>query len=400
MRALVVERRPTRFVAAHLLGRSAVRRAVEAGPLVLRDEDPPVPPGPGWLRARPRLAGICGSDLATIFLDASRYFDELVSLPFTPGHEVVVEVDGREGRWVVEPALTCAVRGVPLCAACRRGETQRCESIAMGNLEPGIQIGYCSSTGGGWSTAMLAHETAVHRVPESLADEDAVMVEPLACGVHTVLSASRLEGHLAIIGAGTVGLVATAVAARLGSFASITTVARYPVQRRLASALGAGAVVAEGELVERARRLGPSMRAGRFIGGGFDVVIDAVGSARSMQQAIEVVRPGGEVILAGMPGSERVDLAPLWHREVRLVGAYAYGTEHLEDAVARALGLEAGPQRTFALALRLAPELGLGRLVTHRFDLRDYVAAISKAREGGRADAIKVVFEINQRKAR
>jgi len=401
VRALVLERRPTRFVAARLLARpGSLRHAVEAGPLVLRDVDEPELPGEAWVRVEPRLAGICGSDLATVFFETSRYFEDLVSLPFTPGHEVVLSVPGREGRYVLEPALTCEVRGVPLCAACARGDTQRCAAVMVGDLEPGIQTGYCSSTGGGWASAMVAHERQLHEVPPALSDDDAVMVEPLACGVHTVLRAKRREGHLAILGAGTVGLIATAVAARLGSFASITVVARYPLQRELARALGATVVVGESELPERARRLRGSLRAGRFLGDGFDVVIDAVGSASSVRQAVEAVRPGGEVVLAGMPGPNRLDLAALWHREVRLVGAYAYGTEHLDEATAQALGREPGAVRTFALALALAGELNLGRLVTHRYRLRDYVSALVRAREGGRADAIKVVFDLRQRKAR
>lgn len=400
MRALQVERRPARFAAARLLAGSSTRRAIESGPLSLVDVDPPELPGPEWVRVRPRLAGICGSDLASVFFETSRYFEPLVSLPFIPGHEVVVDVEGRPGRWVVEPALTCAVRGVPLCDACQRGETQRCASVAVGDLEPGIQTGYCTSTGGGWASEFVAHEATLHAVPDELDDEDAVMVEPLACGLHTVLSVGRRDGHVAVIGAGTVGLVATAVAARLQSFASVTSVARYPLQRELASKLGADQVVTERELPERARRLRGSLRAGRFLGDGFDVVIDAVGSAPSIQLAIESVRPGGEVILAGMPAPQRLDLAPLWHREVRLVGAYAYGTEVLESDVAASLGRTAGPVRTFELAVGLAGDLRLGRLVTHRYGLRDYVTAITRAREGGRADAIKVVFDLHQRKAR
>ena len=63
------------------------------------------------------------------------------------------------------------------------------------------------------------------------------------------------------------------------------------------------------------------------LSGGADVVIDCVGSAESIAQSLAIVRPRGTVALVGMPGKVTVDLAPLWHREVRLAGAYAYGTE-------------------------------------------------------------------------
>lgn len=401
MRAVVLRRDPVRFAAARVLRDRFTERALESGPLVLEERDPLPLPGPSWVRVRPLLAGICGSDLATVFFGSSRYFEPLTSLPFVPGHEVVCErIDAPGPRYVVEPALTCEVRGVPLCAACAAGETQRCSSITLGDLEEGIQLGYCASTGGGWSTEFVVHESALHTVPEDLSNEDAVMIEPLACALHTVLRSSTNGGHLAIIGAGTVGLSALAAAATLEERATITVAAKYPIQRELATALGATTVVGADELLARARRLTPSNRAGRYLGVGFDTVIDAVGSASSMELAITAVRPGGEVVLAGMPARVPIDLAPLWHREVRLVGSYAYGTEHLDAAMAGRAGLEPAPTsiRTFALAIALAGRLGLGRLVTHRYRLADYVQAIAKAHRGGRDDAVKVAFDLTMRR--
>ncbi|HLQ62673.1 MAG TPA: alcohol dehydrogenase catalytic domain-containing protein, partial [Candidatus Acidoferrales bacterium] len=79
--------------------------------LSLGDLPEPALPGPDWVRLRPRLAGICGSDLAAITGHISLYLDPLTSYPFVPGHEVVGEVEGG-GRVVLEPALGCAVRGL------------------------------------------------------------------------------------------------------------------------------------------------------------------------------------------------------------------------------------------------------------------------------------------------
>ena len=71
-------------------------RGAKVGPLDLRDINPPEAPADGWVTVRPRLAGICGSDLATIDGKSSRYFEPIVSFPFVPGHEVVGELtDGR-----------------------------------------------------------------------------------------------------------------------------------------------------------------------------------------------------------------------------------------------------------------------------------------------------------------
>jgi threonine dehydrogenase-like Zn-dependent dehydrogenase len=400
MRALVVRREPLRFVAARLLRDRLTEQALESGPLVLEERGPLPLPGTDWVRVRPLLAGICGSDLATVFFHSSRYFEPLTSLPFVPGHEIVcTRADEPGARYVVEPALTCAVRGVPLCPACEAGTTQLCSSITLGDLKEGIQLGYCNTTGGGWSTEFVAHTRMLHAVPEGLSDTDAVMVEPLACALHTVLAASSHVGRLAIVGAGTVGLAALAVAATLEAREELTIAAKHPIQREFARALGATSVVGSDELLGRARRLVPSNRAGRYLGGGYDTVIDAVGSASSLELAITAVRPGGEVVLAGMPTRAPLDLAPLWHREVRLVGSYAYGTEHLDADLATRAGVDPGPIRTFALALALAGRLGLGRLVTHRYRLVDYVQAIEKAHRGGRDDAVKVVFDLTMRRS-
>src|SRR5262245_54568740 len=184
MNALPFSRRPARDAAAMVAGSLHPGRGARYGPLSLRDVDPPDLPGPGWHRLRPRLSGICGSDLATIDGKSSRYFEPIVSFPFVPGHEVVGDTDdGR--RVVVVPILTCVPRGIdPLCGACVAGTPNLCERTAFGHLEPGLQTGFCESTGGGWGIALVAHESQLVDVPDDLTDEQAVLVEPTACAVH------------------------------------------------------------------------------------------------------------------------------------------------------------------------------------------------------------------------
>ena len=204
--------------------------------------------------------------------------------------------------------------------------------MAFGDLRPGLQTGFCADTGGGWSTAPLdAHASQLHAVPESFTDDDAVMVEPTACAVHAVLSAG-VDGDdvVAVIGAGTLGLACTAALHHLvrpGTACSVTVGAKHHHQRKEAEALGADVVVVPDQLARAVRRQSGSLVLAGRLTDGADVVFDCVGSSESLTQALAMVRPRGRVVLVGMPGRVAVDLAPLWHRELQLVGAYAYGTE-------------------------------------------------------------------------
>jgi threonine dehydrogenase-like Zn-dependent dehydrogenase len=392
MKALRYERKPLKYVAAHVAGSLAPGGGARHGPLRLADIDPIEPPGPGWVRIRPRLAGICGSDLATIDGLSSRYFEPIVSFPFVPGHEVVADT-ADDRRVVLEPVLGCVARGIePPCPACARGDLGNCERLAFGHIEPGLQSGYCADTGGGWSTFMVAHDSQLHPVPDDLDDDAAVMVEPAACAVHAALRAGVLEGDVVVVlGAGTLGLLSVAALRHLTGAGTIVAAAKHPEQRRLAADLGADTVCEPDEMPRLVRRLTGSMAYGTQLTGGADAVLDCVGSDASIQQSLAVVKPRGRVTLVGMPAVVKLNLTTLWHRETELAGAYAYGTETLADG-SRA--------RTFDLAFALVRAAGLGRLVSATYPLADYRAAIEHAANAGRRGAVKIAFDLRAEKER
>ncbi len=380
------ERSIPKFAAARVasaLGGGASR----VGPLHLTDVEEPALPGPGWHRVRPRLAGICGSDLATVDARSSRWFEGVVSFPFVPGHEVVGNLDDGT-RVVLEPVLACATRGIdPPCDACSAGDNGNCERISFGCLEPGLQTGYCADTGGGWSHALVAHDSQLHKVPDGMSDEAAVMVEPTACATHAIQSAAGsgalAEGAVvAVLGAGTLGLCSIAALRRLALPGVIIAGAKHDVQRRLAADLGADLVAAPGEMARAVRRRTHSLSVDGRLTGGADVVVDCVGSAASLEQALAIVRPKGTIVLVGMPGSVRVDLTPLWQREIRLVGSYAYR------------------HSTFATAFELVAEAGLERLVSALYPLERWREALDHAAASGRRGAVKIAFDLRSTKSR
>jgi threonine dehydrogenase-like Zn-dependent dehydrogenase len=381
VKALLFERKVGRYAAAAVAGRVAPGRGARVGPLRLADVDPPELPGPDWVRVRPRLAGICGSDLATIDGHSSRYFEPIVSFPFVPGHEVVGETDdGR--RVVVVPILTCEVRGIsPVCEQCRLGDPNRCERIAYGHLEPGLQTGFCESTGGGWSTLLVAHESQLLDVPDDLTDEQAVMIEPTACAVHAAHHVRA--GDVAVIGAGALGLLTIGALRRLRTDSGwLIAAAKHPHQRRVAKELGADIVCEPDQLARHVRTATESWMVDGRLTGGIEHVVDCVGSADSLQQALSIVEPGGTVHVVGMPGHTSLDLTGLWHREIALRGCYAYTPEE------------------FATAVELVRDLDLGRLVSATYPLARFGEAIQHAAEAGRRGAVRIAFDLRSEKER
>jgi threonine dehydrogenase-like Zn-dependent dehydrogenase len=408
VKALVFERNLPRFAASRVASVFGSGRGAGIGPLQLLDALPPEAPGADWFHLRPLLSGICGSDLATLDGRSSRYFEDIVSFPFVPGHEVVGILDDggvdyagtplpAGTRAVIEPVLGCAPRHIqPPCPQCGAGHYGLCENLAFGDIAPGLQTGFCADTGGGWSAAgLVAHSSQLHSVPETFSDEDAVIVEPTACAVHAAVAAGiQPEDTVAVVGAGTLGLTTIAALHHLVRPTAACTVvagAKHPHQRKVAEWLGADIVVPPDQLARAVRRqAGSLVLAGRLTGGA-DVVFDCVGSSESLTQALAMVRPRGRVVVVGMPAKVSIDLAPLWHRELTLVGAYAYGIE-------TPTAPDAQPRRTFELAIDLVAEAGLGSLVSAAYPLDRYEEAIVHAGAAGRRGAVKVVFDLRNRK--
>ena len=378
MSRLVFSRKPARFALARLAGAIMPGAGASVGPLDLESDQQLPLPTPDWLRLRTRMAGICGSDLSLIDGTASAYFDPLVSYPFTPGHEVVADVVGGDRRVVLVPVLSCVTRSIdPVCAACAVGQINLCERAAFGHLSPGLQSGFCTDTGGGWAHEMVAHPSQLVDVPAELSDEAAVLIEPTACAAH---AAARYTGkETVIIGAGTLGLLTlaaiTATRDKVRS-APIVVTARYAEQKRLAKELGADVVCTTDEMPRYVRSATSSLVFGDQLTCGAPHVIDCVGSSESLQQALRVVAPGGEVQVVGMPSNVSLELTSLWHRETAIRGCYAY--THAD----------------FHTAIDVIRHHDLARLVSATYALKDYTDAIAHAAAAGRRGAVKIAFDM------
>ena len=392
MKALEIRRNVAKLGLARIAAAVSPSTAVRAGPLEYRHVDEPELPGPGWHRVNTRLSGICGSDLSLVEGHASMYFEDYVSFPFVPGHEVVGELqDG--ARVILEPVLGHEARGfAPPFPGAAPGDGDDYAHLATGTLEPGIQTGFCCSTGGGWAPWFWAHETQLHRVDDDVPDERAVLVEPIAGGVHAALLAGPTiadvtDPIVAVLGAGTMGLAAVAGLKRYLPQAHVIVGARYPHQTALATALGADTVVQAARLDRAVRRAAGCHMIGDALSSGAHVTIDAVGSSASITDALRITRPRGRVVLLGMPADVRLDLTGLWHRETELKGAYTYGTERLPDGTTA---------RTFDLALDTANHYRAERMLSATYRLDEHVDALAHAADAGRRGAVKIAFDLRE----
>ncbi len=396
MLAIEYVRSVPRFLTARLLGsRWNWIYTSGFGTIRLADIAEPALPGPCWTRVKPILSGICGSDLATLTAKGSTYFSPFTSCPFVFGHEVVgrvVEVGPEVSRVkvgdrvVLEPPLHCRVRGIePVCGECAVGRTSHCTNIAAGDIAEGVQTGYCRDTGGGWSSAFVAHQIQLHRIEDDLPDQAAVLIEPFSCSLHAAQIAAVQEGQtVLVIGCGTIGALTIAALRGLGTACRILAVAKYSHQRKAALAFGADQVIESGagSFENLAQTLGstihhPDLSRPVLLGGGADVCLDCIGSSDSIDDALRLTRNRGTVILVGMPGVPGgVDWTSIWYKELDVRGSYTCDSSTFEKSI--------------AMVARVKRKLD--GFVGAQFRLEEYKEAIRVAMRSGREGVLKTVF--------
>ncbi len=293
----------------------------------------PSPVGDG-VRVKVASAGICGSDLHLLAWN----------LPATFGHEFAGTLP--DGRAVaVEPIAPCRQ-----CEACVSGAYNLCIT--------GPSMVFGVGHDGGMADECVVPESAIVALAASVALGDACLVEPIAVSVHGVRRGGVRGGHrVGVIGGGTIGLTSLVAAQAAG--AQVDLLARHDRQREAAARLGAGE-----------------------LGDGYDVVIEAAGTASALADAVERCKPGGTVVLVGSYWDSGPEIPGqlVSMKEITLVPSSMYG--------------RVGPSRDFEVAasiLATRPEIGAA-LITHRFPLDAAAEAFATAQDRA-AGAIKVVLE-------
>ena len=406
MRAIQYHFSLLRYLAIQAMNSRAPQLLVRYGiPGLACDDIKPAPlPGSDWVRLHPIYSGICGSDMTLLTAKGSPALSPFLSFPIVLGHEIVAQVSevGKDvshlapgDHVLVDPFISCTMRGLDPCPNCCRGEPCLCTNVAEGSLAPGMLTGFCRDLPGGWSEEMIAHFSQLYPIPSEIPLRTAVLVEPLSVGIHAVLKLPpALQSRILITGGGTVGLCMLAALRLLGIRSHITMLVRYPFQAKMAEKFGADVVEYDwhgqgaGKAAMRetgAREYKPLIGKPVYTGG-FDWVYDCAGTAQSFDQSMRVANMHGHVFLVGCTGEvKHLDLSFIWAHELDVQGSYGYARERSID----------GEPHTFQVAFQLLteqPTYPLADLITHEFPLTEWRQAIRTNLERRRSHTIKTIF--------
>jgi L-iditol 2-dehydrogenase len=292
-------------------------------------QEPPPRPGAGDALVRVTAVGICGSDLH--WWDEGAIGDARLIHPLVLGHEAagVIDEGPRRGeRVAIDPAIPCQS-----CRACLDGYR---------NLCPAVVFAGHGGTDGALRELMTWPATRLYPLPDGVSDAAGAMLEPLGVAIQCVdLGHVPFGGTAAVIGCGPIGLLLIQLLRAAGA-ASVLAI--EPRTHRREAALACGADLASG----------PVASVSDLTGYGVDVAFEAAGTDDAVRLAVEAARPGGRVVLAGIPDSDTVTFRASTARrkgltialvrrmnEVypRAIALAAGGTVHLDDLVTRRAAL-------------------------------------------------------------
>jgi L-iditol 2-dehydrogenase len=336
--------------------RAARLEAVER--LRVREVPEPVP-GPGQVLVRVGACGICGTDRHIV------HGDYPSAIPVTLGHEfagaVVATGPGvsipHGTSAAIDPNIACGT-----CRECRRGEVCLCpRRVALGvDLD------------GGLAEYVVAPATQVYPLPPGVPAAYGALCEPLACCLRGLDLAGIQPGmSVVVLGGGVIGQLMVQLAA-LGGATTVVLATRQARRRALAASLGATATLdpGAGDPIEAVSG------AGGAVPGGADVVLECAGAVETFEQAIQMARRGGTVLVFGVaPQAAMARVSPfdIFARELRILGSYLNPMTHgravelvgsgrlqLEPLISRQAALEEAPG-----ILAAPPEQGEVKVLIH-----------------------------------
>ncbi|MBI0298418.1 alcohol dehydrogenase catalytic domain-containing protein [Streptomyces sp. PRKS01-29] len=305
--------------------------------------------------------GICGSDIH--WYEDGAIGDARLDRPLVPGHEgagVIVAGPRRGERVAIDPAIPCGT-----CRACQEGRRNLCYNILF--------------SGNGVTDGMLREvmpwpSSRLHPLPDTVSDEAGAMLEPLGVALWALdLGRVPFGGTTAVVGCGPVGLLLIQLL-RAAGVSRLIAVEPLPHRREAAAKWGADEVLDPTPASAPTSAPTRGAAAPDFSSYGVDVAFEMAGNDDAVHIAMESVRPGGHVVLGGIPGSDTTTFRASLARGKELTFAMV---RRMNEVYPRAIDLAA------------RGVVALDPLVSSRFPLTDAPAAFAAAR---RRTGLKVVI--------
>ncbi len=324
------------------------------GPRDIRLADEPEPPRPraGEVTLKIGAVGLCGSDLH--MYETGRIGYTIASEPFVLGHEFMGQVialgaDALDGehkplrigqRVAVEPAVPCW-----RCELCENGHPNLCPHHYFYGLFP---------EDGALRERMNVSARNCFSIPDALSDETGPLLETLGVAIHAIdLGKIRFAGSVAVLGAGPVGLLIARLAV-LGGAAKVFVFDKFAWRLQIAKAWGATRIFN----VDDCDPVGALLDA--TDGRGVDVAFEAAWADHSVQQAADMARYGGRLVLVGIPPDDKLRLK---HSVARRKGLTIMMSRRMKHTYPR------------AIELAISGAVKLEELVSHRYDLEETARA-------------------------
>jgi L-iditol 2-dehydrogenase len=324
---------------------------------LLQHEEPRPKPDPEEVLVHVTAVGICGSDLH--WFSEAGIGDAKLQKPLILGHEVagVIAEGPQKGlRVAVDPAIPCKQ-----CEFCLQGNPNLCTHMRFAGhgLEDGALREYLA-----WP------EGCLYPLPDSLSEADGVMLEPLGVALHALdLGKLRVGMTVGIFGAGPIGLLVLQLA-RLSGAKEVFVTDKLPHRLQAALSLGATQAIRAADGTEVQEVLAATG------GRGVDIIFEVAGENEAVEAAVAAVKPGGRVVLAGIPEDDRTSFPA---------------------SVARRKGLTIKLVRrmkfTYPRALQLVEsgQVDVRSIVTHHFPLEKSQEAFTFAQQ---REGLKIIIDI------
>jgi L-iditol 2-dehydrogenase len=312
-----------------------------------------------------KAVGVCGSDVH--YYETGRIGSQIVKYPFVVGHECAATVKAVGSAVtrvkigdsiVVEPAIPCNN-----CDQCKMGRKNTCRNLKF--------LGCPGQTEGCLCEHIVMPEECCFPIDGKINFEQGVLCEPLAIGVYAVKQACLSKSTvIAVLGAGPIGLSCLVSAKAENVNACYVT---EKIKERVAAAKKNGAIWAGNpnreDIIKEILKLEPV---------GMDVVFECAGQQETIDQAIELLKPGGKLMLVGIPRLERISfmIDKIRRKEIIIVNV-----RRQNECTQRAIDLIAGGK------------INVDFMITHRFKLEQTQQAFDMVAEY-RDGVIKALIEL------